>query len=63
MFKYEPQDIAKDTRPITTLTASSDKINNLNDTLDGAVVSVPEQQLSVVQFLDACYGVKQAVVD
>lgn len=62
IFTYEPQDIAPDIRPITTLSASSDKINNLNDKLDGTDTNLPEQQLSVAQFLDAYYGVKDAIV-
>lgn len=62
VFKYEPQTIAKDARPITTLSASSDKINNLNDSLDGADTNMPEEHYSVIQFLNAYYGVKDAIL-
>ena len=63
VFKYEPQTIAKDTRPITTLSASSDKINNLNDSLDGTDTNLPEEQYSVIQFIDAYYGIRDAILE
>ena len=63
VFKYEPQTIAKGTRPITTLSASSDMINNLNDSLDGTDTNLPEEHYSVIQFLDAYYGVKEAILN
>ncbi|WP_155808506.1 hypothetical protein [Xylanibacter brevis] len=63
VFEYETQNIDKDTRPITTLTASSDRINNQNDALDGSNVNIPKQQMSVMQFIDAYFGVKEAIID
>lgn len=62
VFEYESQNIDKDTRPITTLTASSDRINNQNDALDGSNVNIPKQQMSVIQFIDAYFGVKEAII-
>lgn len=62
IFTYEPQNIASGTRPITTLSASSEKINYLNDKLDGTDTNLPEQRLSVAQFIDAYFGVKEAIV-
>ena len=62
VFKYESRTIARGTRPITTLSASYDKINNLSDSLDGADTNLPEEQYSVIQFLDAYYGVKDAIL-
>ena len=63
VFKYESQNIPKDTRPITTLSGNSGKISCLNDSLDGNNVYVPEKQYSVIQFVDAYFGIKEAIVD
>lgn len=63
VFEFEPQKYAKDIRPITTLSASSDRINSLNDTLDGADTNIPEQRLSVIQFIDTYLGIKDAIVE
>lgn len=63
VFKYESQDIPKDTRPITTISGNSEKISCLNDSLDGTNTNVPEEQYSVIQFVDAYFGVKEAIVD
>lgn len=63
VFKYESQNIPKDTRPITTLSGNSEKISCLNDSLDGANTNIPEAQYSVIQFIDAYFGIKEAIVD
>ena len=63
VFKYESQDIPKDTRPITTISGNSEKISCLNDSLDGTNTNVPEEQYSVIHFVDAYFGVKEAIVD
>lgn len=63
VFKYESQNIPKETRPITTLSGNSEKISSLNDSLDGANTNIPEEQYSVIQFVDAYFGVKEAIVD
>ena len=63
VFTYEQQDVAEGTRPLTILSAHSDTINNSADTLDGKDTYVPTQALSVVQFVDAYFGVKAAIVE
>lgn len=63
VFYYNTQTIAKNTRPITVLSASSSNINNLGDTLDGENTCIPEEQYSVIQFIDAYFGVKEAIID
>lgn len=62
ILKYEAQNMTKDTRPVTTLSASSDKISNLNDSLDGTDTNLPEKQYSVIEFIEAYYGVKEAIL-
>ena len=63
VFKYESQNVPKDTRPITTLSGNSEKISCLNDSLDGTNTYIPEEQYSVIQFVDTYFGVKEAIVD
>ena len=63
VFKYESHSVPKETRPITTLSGNSEKINCLNDSLDGANTYLPEEQYTVIQFVDAYFGIKEAIVD
>lgn len=63
VIHYQPQTISKETRPIASLSSFSDKINNLNDTLDGTNTYIPEQKFTVIQFIDAYFGVKNAIIE
>lgn len=60
--RYESSDLKKEDRPITTLSSFSDKISNGNDSLDGDNTRIPEANYSVIQFIDAYFCVKEAIV-
>ena len=58
VFKYEPQNIDTEKRPLTTLSASSVKIR----ALDGPDYNLPEQHLTVIQFIDAYFEIKESIL-
>lgn len=57
VFKYEPQIIEKQTRPFTILKAYSEQIDCSND----SNINLPNRKLSVAQFLDKYFEVKDAI--
>lgn len=63
VYKYEPQNIPKETRPLTALFASSDKFLNSNVSSDDADLNIPELKLSVIGFIDAYFGIKESIVE
>lgn len=62
IFKYETNNLESLKKPITTLSAFSDKLSALQDKLDASDTRVPENQYSVIQFIDAYFGVKEAII-
>lgn len=62
IFKYETSNLEEKAKPITTLSAFSDKLSALQDKLDASDTRIPENQLSVIQFLDAYFGIKDAII-
>ncbi len=62
VFTYEKQMVSEGTYPLTVLSAYSDEISNNADTLDGKDTFIPKQGFSLVQFIDAYFGVKESII-
>jgi len=62
VFQYDTVTIETNTRPITTLSASSEKIDAHKDKLNAEDCKVPKTAYSVIQFLDAYFAVKEEIV-
>ena len=62
VFEYSNSELTKDLRPVTILSANSDRLNADNETLDGTSTYIPKTGYSVIQFIDYYFGVRDSII-